>query len=93
MEFWWLTLGILLSQLITFANAFCPLGCTCSDETRNVICDNVRVDSIPIFLNPALTRLSLRNSQVQLDKDSIRLYKGGEFCKMGFSVNFEGFTQ
>jgi Leucine-rich repeat (LRR) protein len=73
----WSKLGIsFLLLIIATVDAFCPPGCTCSNETRNVICDNVKVDSIPIFLNPALTRLSLRNSQVRLDKDSIRLYKG-----------------
>jgi hypothetical protein len=72
MELRWLLFGILLRAV----SAFCPSGCTCSNETRNVICDNIRVDSIPVFLNPALIRLSLKNSHVKLDRDSIRLYRG-----------------
>ncbi|KAI6182321.1 TRL4 interactor with leucine rich repeat area [Aphelenchoides bicaudatus] len=81
MERDWLTFSIFLA-LIASVHGFCPPGCTCSNQTQNVLCDNVRVESIPIFLNPSLKTLSLRSSNVRLDTDSIRLYKDLEFLDL-----------
>jgi hypothetical protein len=36
------------------ANAFCPVGCFCDDETLQVTCDEANLEVIPITLNPSV---------------------------------------
>ena len=36
------------------ANAFCPVGCLCDDETLQVTCDEANLEVIPITLNPSV---------------------------------------
>ncbi len=36
------------------ADAFCPVGCLCDDETLQVTCDEANLEVIPITLNPSV---------------------------------------
>lgn len=41
------------------ANAFCPVGCFCDDETLQVTCDEANLEVIPITLNPSVQVIML----------------------------------
>ena len=49
-------LAVLLAVLgiVGRANAFCPVGCFCDDETLQVTCDEANLEVIPITLNPSV---------------------------------------
>jgi hypothetical protein len=70
-----LTLFFLLI-LIRTTVAYCPPGCTCSEQTLNVVCDSVKTDTIPIFLNPSLKHLVWRTAKfvwIEIQFDSMEI--------------------
>ena len=78
-------LAVLLSVLGMFgrANAFCPVGCFCDDETLQVTCDEANLEVIPITLNPSV--------QVTIYTFSFRFFFVGRKV-LGFFVDgFIGF--
>ena len=45
---------LLMASVAPVADAFCPVGCLCDDETLQVTCDDVNLEVIPITLNPSV---------------------------------------
>src|SRR5688572_14851187 len=47
--------------LVEFASCLCPNGCQCINDVDKpeAICNNAKLDVVPILLNPAIVRLSL----------------------------------
>ncbi|XP_047987884.1 leucine-rich repeat and immunoglobulin-like domain containing-NOGO receptor-interacting protein 4 isoform X3 [Leguminivora glycinivorella] len=56
------------------ALANCPSGCSCNDETLVVVCEESRLDVLPIALNPSIQRLIIRNNKIKTIDSSMQFY-------------------
>ena len=56
---------LLLGLVWGLAEAVCPNGCQCNDESLHVSCVEANLDIVPITLNPSITRLNLRNNKIR----------------------------
>lgn len=56
------------------ALANCPNGCSCNDDTLVVVCEESRLDVLPIALNPSIQRLIIRNNKIKTIDSSIQFY-------------------
>ncbi|CAB3230395.1 unnamed protein product [Arctia plantaginis] len=75
------TLMVLLIslQLLTWSSgasalANCPTGCICNDDTLVVVCEESRLDVLPIALNPSIQRLIIRNNKIKTIDSSMQFY-------------------
>ncbi|CAD5209047.1 unnamed protein product [Bursaphelenchus xylophilus] len=65
-----------LFLVIPVVLASCPPGCTCHDDNKDVVCSNVNLGSIPMFLNPELKRLLLIDCSItEPDAMTLRIYE------------------
>ncbi|XP_075992750.1 uncharacterized protein LOC142987691 isoform X1 [Anticarsia gemmatalis] len=56
------------------ALANCPTGCNCNDDTLVVVCEESRLDVLPIALNPSIQRLIIRNNKIKTIDSSMQFY-------------------
>ncbi|XP_013136026.1 PREDICTED: carboxypeptidase N subunit 2-like [Papilio polytes] len=56
------------------ALANCPAGCSCNDDTLVVVCEESRLDVLPIALNPSIQRLIIRNNKIKTIDSSMQFY-------------------
>ncbi|XP_052747050.1 leucine-rich repeat-containing G-protein coupled receptor 5 isoform X1 [Bicyclus anynana] len=56
------------------ALANCPAGCNCNDDTLVVVCEESRLDVLPIALNPSIQRLIIRNNKIKTIDSSMQFY-------------------
>lgn len=56
------------------ALANCPSGCNCNDDTLVVVCEESRLDVLPIALNPSIQRLIIRNNKIKTIDSSMQFY-------------------
>lgn len=56
------------------ALANCPGGCNCNDDTLVVVCEESRLDVLPIALNPSIQRLIIRNNKIKTIDSSMQFY-------------------
>ncbi|XP_072937154.1 uncharacterized protein [Epargyreus clarus] len=56
------------------ALANCPGGCSCNDDTLVVVCEESRLDVLPIALNPSIQRLIIRNNKIKTIDSSMQFY-------------------
>ncbi|KAI5640653.1 leucine rich repeat domain-containing protein [Phthorimaea operculella] len=56
------------------ALANCPPGCICNDDTLVVVCEESRLDVLPIALNPSIQRLIIRNNKIKTIDSSMQFY-------------------
>ncbi|CAH0726205.1 unnamed protein product, partial [Brenthis ino] len=56
------------------ALANCPGGCSCNDDTLVVVCEESRLDVLPIALNPSIQRLIIRNNKIKTIDASMQFY-------------------
>ncbi|CAH4011783.1 leucine-rich repeat-containing protein let-4-like [Pieris brassicae] len=56
------------------ALANCPGGCSCNDDTLVVLCEESRLDVLPIALNPSIQRLIIRNNKIKTIDASLQFY-------------------
>lgn len=56
------------------ALANCPSGCNCNDDTLVVVCQESRLDVLPIALNPSIQRLIIRNNKIKTIDSSMQFY-------------------
>ncbi|XP_028172005.1 insulin-like growth factor-binding protein complex acid labile subunit [Ostrinia furnacalis] len=56
------------------ALANCPSGCSCNDDTLVVVCQESRLDVLPIALNPSIQRLIIRNNKIKTIDSSMQFY-------------------
>uniref|UniRef100_A0A914X140 Uncharacterized protein n=1 Tax=Plectus sambesii TaxID=2011161 RepID=A0A914X140_9BILA len=78
-------LELLLLLLLTSSSAaFCPPGCTCTEDDRpSVRCDGAGLSSIPILLNPRTRSLSLADNQISsVSLDELSFYPDLEFLDL-----------
>ncbi|XP_061381998.1 leucine-rich repeat-containing G-protein coupled receptor 5-like [Danaus plexippus] len=66
-------------QLLTWGSgasalANCPGGCICNDDTLVVVCEESRLDVLPIALNPSIQRLIIRNNKIKTIDSSMQFY-------------------
>uniref|UniRef100_A0A914RW73 LRRNT domain-containing protein n=1 Tax=Parascaris equorum TaxID=6256 RepID=A0A914RW73_PAREQ len=63
---------------VTFAQAMCPSGCTCTTDERHIVrCDDVPLGDMPSLLDPRTKTLSMSNCSLsRLDPDVMELYPG-----------------
>ncbi|XP_041969825.1 leucine-rich repeat neuronal protein 1-like isoform X1 [Aricia agestis] len=64
----------LLCQTSVAALANCPGGCSCNDDTLVVVCEESRLDVLPIALNPSIQRLIIRNNKIKTIDSSMQFY-------------------
>lgn len=82
---WSFILSLLLAATSTSALANCPNGCNCDDETLVVLCEESKLDVLPITLNPSIQRLVIRNNKIKMIDSSIQFY--GELYFLDLSYN------
>lgn len=68
------SLMVLTSQSGAAALANCPSGCNCNDDTLVVVCEESRLDVLPIALNPSIQRLIIRNNKIKTIDSSMQFY-------------------
>lgn len=56
------------------ALANCPAGCNCNDDTLVVVCEESRLDVLPIALNPSIQRLIIRNNKIKTIDSTMQFY-------------------
>ncbi|PZC85998.1 hypothetical protein B5X24_HaOG214363 [Helicoverpa armigera] len=69
-----ISLELLASRSGAAALANCPGGCNCNDETLVVVCEESRLDVLPIALNPSIQRLIIRNNKIKTIDSSMQFY-------------------
>ncbi|XP_050667417.1 insulin-like growth factor-binding protein complex acid labile subunit [Leptidea sinapis] len=71
-----LFVALLALQVVTAASALanCPGGCSCNDDTLVVVCEESRLDVLPIVLNPSIQRLIIRNNKIKTIDASMVFY-------------------
>ncbi|CAD0195894.1 unnamed protein product [Chrysodeixis includens] len=69
-----ISLELLASRSGAAALANCPIGCNCNDETLVVVCEESRLDVLPIALNPYIQRLIIRNNKIKTIDSSMQFY-------------------
>lgn len=85
------TLALLLPVLLLVATTasrapdFCPMGCSCDDNTLVVTCVETSLDVIPITLNPAIQRLVLKQNRIKTVHAAFQFY--GELHYVDLSSN------
>uniref|UniRef100_A0A915BT93 LRRCT domain-containing protein n=1 Tax=Parascaris univalens TaxID=6257 RepID=A0A915BT93_PARUN len=69
---------------VTFAQAMCPSGCTCTTDERHIVrCDDVPLGDMPSLLDPRTKTLSMSNCSLsRLDPDVMELYPDLEFLDL-----------
>lgn len=70
---------LVLLQLLAWCSgasalANCPIGCNCNDDTLVVVCEESRLDVLPIALNPSIQRLIIRNNKIKTIDSSMQFY-------------------
>ncbi|XP_028036084.1 leucine-rich repeat-containing G-protein coupled receptor 5 isoform X1 [Bombyx mandarina] len=70
---------LMLLQLLAWCSgaaalANCPIGCNCNDDTLVVVCEESRLDVLPIALNPSIQRLIIRNNKIKTIDSSMQFY-------------------
>ncbi|XP_052758557.1 leucine-rich repeat neuronal protein 1-like isoform X1 [Galleria mellonella] len=69
-----MSLELLACQSGAAALANCPSGCSCNDDTLVVVCEESRLDVLPIALNPSIQRLIIRNNKIKTIDSSMQFY-------------------
>lgn len=69
-----ISLELLAWQSGASALANCPIGCNCNDDTLVVVCEESRLDVLPIALNPSIQRLIIRNNKIKTIDSSMQFY-------------------
>lgn len=69
-----LSLELLVLRSGAAALANCPSGCSCNDDTLVVVCQESRLDVLPIALNPSIQRLIIRNNKIKTIDSSMQFY-------------------
>ncbi|KAM3958061.1 LOW QUALITY PROTEIN: capricious [Aphomia sociella] len=69
-----ISLELLAWQHGAAALANCPNGCNCNDDTLVVVCEESRLDVLPIALNPSIQRLIIRNNKIKTIDSSMQFY-------------------
>ncbi|XP_059058192.1 leucine-rich repeat-containing G-protein coupled receptor 5-like isoform X1 [Achroia grisella] len=69
-----ISLELLAWQGRAAALANCPNGCNCNDDTLVVVCEESRLDVLPIALNPSIQRLIIRNNKIKTIDSSMQFY-------------------
>lgn len=69
-----MTLELLAFGSGAAALANCPGGCNCNDDTLVVVCEESRLDVLPIALNPSIQRLIIRNNKIKTIDSSMQFY-------------------
>lgn len=61
---------------------FCPIGCTCDDDTLVGECIDANLDVIPITLNPSIQRLVLRHNRIKTVHAAFQFYGQLQFVDL-----------
>ncbi|XP_037297981.1 leucine-rich repeat-containing G-protein coupled receptor 5A-like isoform X2 [Manduca sexta] len=69
-----ISLELLIWRSGAVALANCPTGCNCNDDTLVVVCEESRLDVLPIALNPSIQRLIIRNNKIKTIDSSMQFY-------------------
>ena len=66
---------MIVFQLHSMALAECMPGCRCDNTLLMVTCNTSELDKLPITLNPHITYLIIRNSQIEKVDDGFQFYE------------------